>query len=78
MKSRRLFPVLAALCLLPLPAAAQMPGPPTGAPAGAAGACTIVGPLLSPTDFGVAGGQVLADASSVLLPDGRLRMYIFA
>ena len=52
----------------------MMPGPPTGA----AGACTIVGPLLSPTDFGVAAGQVLADASSVLLPDGRLRMYIFA
>ncbi len=66
--------VIAIGAALPSAAAAQMPGPPMGA----AGACTIVGPLLSPTDFGVAAGQVLADASSVLLADGRLRMYIFA
>ena len=51
-----------------------MPSP----PATGTGACTIVGPLLRPTDFGVAAGQVLADASAVRLDDGRVRLYIFA
>ncbi|OFW14646.1 MAG: hypothetical protein A3F70_09240 [Acidobacteria bacterium RIFCSPLOWO2_12_FULL_67_14] len=63
--------------LLPSAAAAQEPPRPEP-PTGAAGACTIVGPLLGPTDFGVAAGQPLADASATLLPDGRVRMYIFA
>jgi hypothetical protein len=36
-----------------------------------------VGPLLGPGDFGVPAGQVLADTSATLLPDGRVRMYIF-
>jgi len=44
----------------------------------AAGACTIVGPLLGPSDFGVAAGLPLADTSAVLLEDGRVRMYMFA
>ena len=68
---------LALLCLLPRAAMAQTPPMPSPPPT-AAGACTIVGPLLGPTDFGVAAGQVLADASAVRLPDGRVRMYIFA
>ena len=66
-----------AACLAPCAAAAQeMPSP--SPPSGVAGACTIVGPLLGPADFGVAAGQPLADASATLLPDGRVRMYIFA
>ena len=62
--------------LVPAFAAAQMPAPTP--PSSAAGACTIVGPLLGPTDFGVAAGLPLADTSAVLLPDGRVRMYMFA
>ena len=74
---------LALLCLLPHPAKAQEPPMPVpipmpSPPATATGACTIVGPLLSPTDFGVAAGQVLADSSAVRLADGRVRLYIFA
>ncbi len=53
------------------------PQSPPGPPSGAAGACTIVGPLLAPSDFGIPAGQVLADTSAALLPDGRVRMYIF-
>lgn len=52
---------------------------PTPSPsATAAGTCTIVGPLLSPTDFGVAAGLPVADSSAVRLADGRVRLYIFA
>lgn len=69
--------VLVVLCLLPRAVAAQEP-PTPGPPATGTGACTIVGPLLGPTDFGVAAGQPLADASAILLPDGRVRMYIYA
>ena len=36
-----------------------------------------MGPLLAPSDFGIPAGQVLADTSATLLPDGRVRMYIF-
>ena len=64
--------VLAALCLPPS-AAAQMPPPESPA-----GACTIVGPLLGPSDFGVRAGQPVADATAALLPDGRVRLYVFA
>jgi hypothetical protein len=68
------------VCLFAHTSAAQMPVPtePPTPPAGAAGACTIAGPVLGPTDFGIAAGQPLADGSAVLLPDGRVRMYIFA
>lgn len=66
----------AVLGVLPAVAAAQTPEPP-GPQTGAAGACTIIGPLLGPHDFGIAAGQVLADTSATLLPDGRVRMYIF-
>ncbi|MBI4885966.1 MAG: hypothetical protein HY824_02635 [Acidobacteria bacterium] len=65
--------VLAALCLLPCAAGAQAPPP-----EGAAGACTIVGPVLGPSDFGVAAGQPVADATAALLPDGRVRLYTYA
>jgi hypothetical protein len=64
---------VAALCLLPQAARAQGP-----APEGPAGACTIVGPLLGPSDFGVAAGLPVADASAALLADGRVRLYMFA
>ena len=62
-----------ALCLLPRAAAAQMTPPDTGT-----GACTIVGPLLGPSDFGVPAGQPVADATAALLPDGRVRLYMHA
>lgn len=65
------------LCLLPHASTAQEPPMPSP-PATGSGACTIVGPLLGPTDFGVPAGQVLADASAVRLDDGRVRLYMFA
>lgn len=65
--------VLAALCLLPRTAGAQMAPPEMGT-----GACTIVGPLLGPSDFGVAAGQPVADATAALLADGRVRLYMHA
>ena len=68
---RTVFAV-ALLGVVPFEATAQTP------PSTAAGACTIVGQLLAPSDFGVAAGLPLADASAVLLPDGRVRMYMFA
>lgn len=68
----RTISVLALVALIPSAATAQTP------PSTAAGACTIVGQLLAPTDFGVAAGLPLADTSAVLLPDGRVRMYMFA
>ena len=67
---------LVLVCLLPYEATAQEPAP--SPPASAAGACTIVGPVLGPSDFGVAAGLPLADTSAVLLEDGRVRMYMFA
>ena len=70
---RRRVVVLAALCLLPRAAGAQ-----TGPPEMGAGACTIVGPLLGPSDFGVAAGQPVADATAALLSDGRVRLYMYA
>jgi len=63
---------IALISLLPYEATAQTP------PSTAAGACTFVGQLLGPSDFGVAAGLPLADTSAVLLPDGRVRMYMFA
>lgn len=68
---RTVFAV-ALIGLVPYEATAQTP------PSTAAGACTIVGQLLAPSDFGVAAGLPLADTSAVLLPDGRVRMYMFA
>lgn len=56
-------------------AAAQAPPPGRGTPAAA---CTIVGPVLAPSDFGVPAGQPVADVTSVLLADGRVRLYVFA
>ena len=64
-----------------------VPSPPTGPPteppttlppATGTGICTIHGPVLGPTDFGVAAGAVLADTSAVRLADGRVRLYTFA
>jgi hypothetical protein len=76
------FPRLAAIVLATAhstAALAQMPPPPLPQPGpSAAGACTIVGPILSPVDFNVPAGQPVADASAVVLPDGRLRMYVCA
>ncbi|OFW04378.1 MAG: hypothetical protein A3I61_11150 [Acidobacteria bacterium RIFCSPLOWO2_02_FULL_68_18] len=70
---RRTLVVLAALVLLPRPAGAQMEPPNMGA-----GACTVVGPLLGPSDFGIPAGQPVADATAALLPDGRVRLYMHA
>ena len=72
----RAISALMLVCLLPHGVAAQEE-PPTP-PSSAAGACTIVGPVLGPTDFGVEAGLPLADASAVLLEDGRVRLYMFA
>ena len=68
---------LVLICLLPHASNAQVP-PTPGPPTTATGACTIAGPLLGPTDFGVAAGQPLADGSAVRLADGRVRLYVFA
>jgi len=65
---------IALVALLPRAAAAQMESPSQPA----AGACTIVGPLLGPSDFGVPAGQPVADATAAALPDGRVRLYMFA
>ena len=54
------------------------PLPGGSAPASGTGSCTIVGPVLGPSDFGVAAGQVVADMSAVRLADGRVRLYLFA
>src|SRR5262245_29975179 len=54
----------------------QTPSPnPSPAPAGA---CTIVGQVLGPSDFGVPAGQPVADVTAVRLADGRVRLYMFA
>ena len=68
----------ASLWLLPAGAAAQTTPPLPSPPAAPTGACTVAGPLLGPGDFGVPAGQPVADASAVLLADGRVRLYIFA
>ena len=82
MDSLRIASVAALLCLVPYVAMAQEPPVPTpGAPdppPTGTGACTIHGPVLGPTDFGVAAGAVLADTSGVRLADGRVRLYTFA
>ena len=76
--------LVALLCLLPHMSMAQQPAPgpptepPTTPPATGTGICTIHGPVLGPTDFGVAAGAVLADTSAVRLADGRVRLYTFA
>ena len=62
-------------CLLPHATAAQVPPAP---PASPTGACTIIGPVLGPSDFGVPAGQPVADVTSVRLADGRVRLYMFA
>ena len=73
----------------PLPATGEpplgTPGMPTtpgthtpAAPtASAAGVCTISGPVLTPANFGIAAGAVLADVSTTVLADGRIRLYVF-
>ncbi len=64
------------------PAAGTPASPGTHAPASSAasavGVCTISGPVLTPSDFGVPAGQPVADVSTTLLADGRIRMYAFA
>jgi hypothetical protein len=47
-------------------------------PSGATGSCAVVGPVLGATDFGLTAGQQVADVTSVLLPDGRVRLYAVA
>ena len=74
MSFRQTVFALVLIGLLPRVTQAQMPPPPTAA----AGVCTIVGPLLSPADFGVAAGLPLADTSAIRLIDDRVRMYMFA
>lgn len=85
----RTVSLLALLCLFPQMSIAQEPPvppvptgppttPPTTPPATGTGICTIQGPVLGPTDFGVAAGAVLADTSGVRLADGRVRLYTFA
>lgn len=49
----------------------------TPAAASAAGICEISGPVLTPANFGIAAGAVLADVSTTILADGRIRMYAF-
>lgn len=72
----RIVFAIALIGTVPHEATAQLPD--QTPPSTAAGACTVVGQLLGPTDFGVAAGLPLADTSAVLLPDGRVRMYMFA
>ena len=81
------LPVPAAAQEPPMPSPGQPPQgqpplgqPPSGmpAPSPATGVCTVYGPVLGPTDFGVAAGEVLADTSGIRLADGRVRLYTFA
>ncbi len=51
---------------------------PTTTTSSATGVCTISGPVLTPTDFNVAAGQPVADVSTTILADGRIRIYAFA
>lgn len=89
----RALVVAALLVAIPQGLHAQTPQPPTptgpppiptgppplpGGSASGTGICTIVGPVLGPSDFGVAAGQVVADMSAVRLDDGRVRLYVFA
>ncbi len=53
------------------------PGAPA-ASASATGLCEISGPVLSPADFNVEAGQPVADVTTTMLPDGRIRIYAFA
>ena len=78
MPSPRLAAIVLAATAHSTAAFAQMPHPPMPPSASVAGACTIVGPILSPSDFNVAAGLPVADASGVLLPNGRVRIYVFA
>ena len=72
----RTLSAIALIGFLPHEATAQLPD--LTPPSTAAGVCTIVGPVLSPSDFGIAAGLPVADTSAVLLPDGRVRQYTFA
>lgn len=74
--------LVAMLGLIPGMSQAQeppVPMPPVpGPPATGTGICTIHGPVLGPSDFGVPAGGVLADTSGIRLADGRVRLYTFA
>lgn len=84
MRALRLFMLL--LLATPAVSSAQMPGvppldpvdPSLPTPAAGTGICTIRGQLLSPADFGLPPGEVVADATALLLADGRVRLYMFA
>lgn len=89
MKLQTVVCAVAACSLLAYGVAAQQPPTPTDppplgtpsaptAPASPLGACTVVGPVLGPSDFGVAAGLPVADVSAVRLADGRVRLYMFA
>lgn len=56
----------------PAPAVAQ----PTPAPASASG-WTDLGRVLTPTDFGRPSGSIIGDPTGVLLPDGRIRLFVY-
>lgn len=53
------------------------PGTHTPTSTSAGGVCTISGPVLTPANFGIAAGAVLADVSTTILADGRIRLYAF-
>lgn len=60
------------------PGTPTTPGTHTPTTTSAVGVCTISGPVLTPTDFNVAAGQPVADVSTTVLADGRIRIYAFA
>ena len=73
-----------AACLFPIlmgcggnassPSAAPSPSP-TSTPASSSGFVDL-GRVLSPTDFGRPSGSIIGDPTGVLLPDGRIRLFV--
>ena len=58
----------------PTPVAAQPT--PTTTPISASG-FTDLGRVLTPTDFGRPSGSIIGDPTGVLLPDGRIRLFVY-
>jgi len=70
------LPLLVTACGGPSPAPALPTVQPTASP-GSSSAFVDYGLVLRPTDFGRPSGSIIGDPTGVLLPDGRIRLFIF-
>lgn len=76
---RKQISILVALLLLPIAVAANSQADPNDVfPKGPYKASLISEAILFPSLLGVAAGLPVADVSGVLMPDGKLRAYVFA